>query len=60
MGLIDVIRNTWMSLLHTCSFPLTITDNDEDPHLKINDQYKKKSQIKSRELYHAFFRRGQN
>jgi len=57
MGLVDAIPNKCKRLLRTCKFPLNITDNDEDPHIKINDQDKNITQTKSKEIYHSLLKR---
>ncbi len=54
MGLVDALPREWRKQIRNCNFPLNIINNDEDPHMKINDQDKNIKQVKSRDIYLTF------
>ena len=56
MSLIDAIPIEWRQMLKTCNFPLDIINNNENPHMLINDQFKDISQVKSKEIYLAYLK----
>ena len=51
MSLIHAIPIEWKNKIKSCTFPIHIIDNTEDPHIKINDQHKNITQVKSRDIY---------
>ena len=51
LGIISAIPKPWRKLLKECNFRLDTINNNEDPHIKINDQYKNIKLIKSKEIY---------
>ena len=56
MGLIDALPSEWRKQIRNCNFPLNIINNDEDPHMKINDQNKNIKQVKGRDIYLTFLK----
>ena len=51
MSLIECIPQTWKKALCSQNFKHSAISNLEDPHIKINTQYKNITQTKTRELY---------
>ena len=51
MSIVDAIPREWRQLIKNCNFPPYVIKDKELPHLKINDQYKNITQIKSNEIY---------
>ena len=51
MKLIDAIPKIWRNMLKNCNFPLNTINNNEDPHIKINNIDKNITQVKTKELY---------
>ena len=51
MAIIDAIPKNWKKQLKTCTFPNTAVNSAENPHMKINTQFKDVTQIKTKEIY---------
>ena len=51
MKLIDAIPRKWRRALLNCNFPLNTINNNEDPHIRINNIDKNITQVKTRDIY---------
>ena len=51
MGIIDAIPKEWKKQLKTCYIPNFLINNDEDPHIEINQHQINITQVKSRDMY---------
>ncbi len=51
MGIIDAIPKEWKKQLKTCYIPNFLINNEEDPHLEINQHQTNITQVKSKDIY---------
>ena len=49
--MIDAIPAEWRKKVTRCRIPVEIIDNNENPHIKINQLHKDITQVKARDIY---------